>query len=243
MKIHRFIGSFDLDKKEIVITDPEIVHQLLKVLRFKKGDIFVLADGQEKEMLVRVKKVTALEVVISREKMLSRYKEVTPQVSLYLALLKKENFEWVAQKATEIGISELIPVHTDRVVKQNINEERVRKIMKEAAEQSGQVIVPKLLSPVSLKRALEVSSGSGNSWFMDETGVPTEKMISKTKRGSLSLFIGPEGGWTEEEKTGAKKMKAEIVSLGETTLRAETAAIIAAYIAKTAVNKSKKAVR
>jgi 16S rRNA (uracil1498-N3)-methyltransferase len=232
MKLHRFIGLFDLRQKEIEIRDPQLIHQMIKVLRFKNGHRLILGDGRSRESLGEIKKISPGVITVTLEKVTEDKEKKVPRISLYCALLKRENFEWVAQKATEIGISELIPLRTARVIKQNINEERIRKIIREAAEQSGRITTPELLPSRTLSEALEHSRGSEERWFFDEAGSSLKVLGYSCKEiGSFSLFVGPEGGWTEIEKERARATGFKIISLGSHTLRAETAAIIGSYLA------------
>lgn len=226
MKLHRFIGEFDINGQETKISDKETVHQMRSVLRLKKGDKLILSNGKEIERHGVIEKMTNESVSIRLEERADKQEDI-PEVYLYLAILKKENFELVAQKATELGVREIIPIHTTRVVKQNINDERVRKIIREAAEQSGRGIVPELHEALDFEEAITRSKSDDLRWFLDEYGEKKVQKNSKDKK--ISIFIGPEGGWTDEEKELAKKSKLEIVSISPFTLRAETAGITAVF--------------
>lgn len=235
MKLHRFIGEFDLKQLRILITDRELVRQLKNVLRFKSGDMFLLCDGRDQEALVTVIEVKdrAIEVEVVERK--ASVSEVRRAVSLYCALLKRENFEWVAQKATEVGVCEIIPLVTARTVKFAFKRTRVEQIVKEAAEQSGRGTVPLLHDPMKLEIAFEHARASEAMYFFDtqKEGLKTISFLetSLKQKSSVALFIGPEGGWDVDEARMAHMKGAITTGLGDLTLRGETAAILASYLA------------
>ena len=148
---------------------------------------------------------------------------------LYCAILKRENFELVVQKATEIGVREIVPLITQRTVKLDIKEERLRKIITEAAEQSGRGRVPMLRQAMSFADALADAQRNDANFFFDISDVIVEEgaIGDAMRRG---LFVGPEGGWSYEEVLAARAAGCHIISLGALTFRAETAAIIASYL-------------
>ena len=149
------------------------------------------------------------------------------KAELFCALLKRENFELIAQKATEIGIETITPILTNRTVKTGFNRERLEKIIREASEQSGRTTLPKLNEPTTLAEAM-ISVTPGRSVFFDLSGkeLTQEEYTSEI----TSCFIGPEGGFTEEETETARKAGLIIGSLGKLTLRGETAAIVASFL-------------
>jgi 16S rRNA (uracil1498-N3)-methyltransferase len=150
------------------------------------------------------------------------------QAILYCAVLKKENFELVVQKATEIGVAKIVPVITERTVKLGINMERLHKIIVEACEQSGRGFLPEIVEPMKLEFALKgAESNDANLFFhFSKTKISASDKIS----GQVGLFVGPEGGWSDEEVNLAKDHNCKIVSFGDNVFRAETAAIIASYL-------------
>lgn len=227
MKIHRFVGQFNLDQTNLTITDSEVINQWKNVLRLAAGEKLILADGQGYEAEATIIKLAKnLAEVTIGEKTLNQ-NEPDRQVTLYCAILKKENFELVVQKAIEVGISKIVPVTTDRTVKQNLRFDRLEKIAKEAAEQSGRGIVPTISKIVDFKTAITEAVDAGPTFLFD---LATEEKFDNTSMAVVSIFIGPEGGFTDSEVALAKEAGAEIASLGPRTLRGETAAIVASYL-------------
>jgi 16S rRNA (uracil1498-N3)-methyltransferase len=139
--------------------------------------------------------------------------------------LKRENFEWLVQKATECGIHYIVPILTRRTVKQGLKLERLREIAREAAEQSGRGRVPGIGEPMPFAEALDAATKAGATYFFDVGG---KRYTGSGERASL--FIGPEGGWDPEERALAIESRAMIADLGPRVLRAETAATIASFL-------------
>ena len=151
-------------------------------------------------------------------------------VTLYLSTLKRENFEFAAQKATEAGVQNIVPIISSRTVKLNISTERVEKIVKEAAEQSGRGMVPRIADIVSFEKIFPDAAKNDINIFFDGMGKQFSGTMLEGKE-SVGIFIGPEGGWGNKELVEAKENGFLIAGLGALTLRAETAATIASYLA------------
>lgn len=233
MKLHRFIGNFPLHEKRFWISDKDLAHQMRSVLRIEVGEHVVLCDGHgnEAEAVVRSYDARAVEVEIVAAQKHSM--ETARSVVLYLAVLKKENFELVVQKATEVGIAEIVPMITARTVKTSLNESRMIKIATEAAEQSGRTTVPVVHAPIMFADAVErASAAHAINWFFDIGGDAILPMRdTRPTIRDAGIFIGPEGGWIDDERAIARSRSLKRVSLGPLTLRAETAAIVASYLA------------
>jgi 16S rRNA (uracil1498-N3)-methyltransferase len=227
MRYHRFIGNFDLSQKTIEVTDMGLISQWHSVLRLKTSDIVILCDGKGNEseavILNMEKKVTTLSIVDSKHAIRGTQKDIT----LYVSILRRENFEIVVQKATEIGITKIVPLLTERTVKTGFNENRFKKIILEASEQSGRTILPSIAEPMKFSEAMQ-SINPKETFFFDISGKPVSTFDFKLS--TLNLFIGPEGGFSEKEVQVAKDHGCIIASLGELTLRAETAAIVVSYL-------------
>ena len=143
-------------------------------------------------------------------------------------VLKKENFEWAVQKAVEVGVKEITPIITARTVKLGLNKDRLKKIIKEAAEQSGRGILPKLNEAIIFDEAIKSAKENDLNLFFNIGGKNVQHSMSNISK--IGIFIGPEGGWDEEEIKKAQSSNGfTIVGLGKTILRAETAAVIASY--------------
>ncbi len=224
MKLHRFIGDFDLSVAVLTIRDREIAHQIKDVLRLQIEERLILVDGQGQAALCEIVDFTDGQPLIRVVERLASPSQPNRRVSLYCAILKRENFELVVQKATELGVAEIIPVITERTIKLGLKMDRLRKIATEASEQSGRVDVPTIFEPQSFKSALGDAKRHEVAIILDPLGA---ERLRPAVRKSLAVFIGPEGGWTEAELAQARENGLEVKNLGSLVLRGETAAIVA----------------
>ena len=228
MKIHRFIDNFDLSNKELEIKG-EIAHQIIKVLRLKIGEKIELCNEESVCALSKIKNITEKEVLVDIENMIQKDNtEKQNKVTLFCTILKKENFEIVVQKSTECGVYKIVPVISSHTIKTGLNLERLEKIAKEASEQSGRTYVPEITEIINFEKSLEFVNKNDLNILFDKSG----EFLNKIEKNSpnINLWIGPEGGWTEKEIQKAKENKFIVASLGDLTLRAETAAIISTYL-------------
>jgi len=224
MKLHRFIGDFDLNKKEVEIQEMDIVKQIRNVLKLEIGEYLILSNGKGLEAKASIAQIFSSKISCEILE-LNKITEEKRSVSLYLAVLKKDNFELAVQKATECGVTNIIPVITERTIKTGINMDRLEKIVKEASEQSGRSLVPEILEIMEFKNAIKHGINSEEKIIFHLGG---KDHISHDKK-SIAIFIGPEGGFTENEIEIAKESGYTVASLGALTLRGETAAIVATY--------------
>ena len=220
-----FIPKEDFSGDYIVSRDKGLIGQLKKVLRAKEGDKFWLFEGSGLEYLGQLIELSANQakfLIIDRRQGIA---EANSQIVLYQSLIKADKFEWVLQKATELGVAAVVPVVSARSIVRQVTPakmKRYQEILKEATEQCGGAVIPELSLPVSFIDAVKHSAKQ-----------PGVKMIAWEKEGEADLikakdsciFIGPEGGFTEEEISLAKDSGITPVSLGKRILRAETAAI------------------
>lgn len=227
MRLNRFICQFNPKDKVMLISNPELVNQIRRVLRLQVGEQIILCDGKSREALVKITEIgnnIKTQVIEINE----NKSESSVYGILYCAVLKKENFEWVCQKATEVGVKEITPIITQRTVKLNLKHDRLQKILKEAVEQSGRSIIPILNPIIDLKTAIEQAKNNNLNIIFEQSGESFKNLKLETKK--VGIFIGPEGGWDEKEIKFAKENGFIFASMGKTTLRAETAAIIASYL-------------
>lgn len=227
LKRHYFIGNFDLNLKEVICLDTDIVHHIKDVLKLKLGEEVVLCDGQGKAVLTRIEKIEKKHINFFVKNILPGAVN-DKKIILYAALLKRDSFEWLLQKAVEAGVSEIVPIVSERTIKIGFNEKRWQKIIKEAAEQSQRLVLPKLSPIQNFKEVLKKVEGVGI--FFDSAGENVKKI--KVSGSVVSLFVGPEGGWSDNEIKMCKVDGLNFVNLGDSVLRAETAATVAVYLAK-----------
>lgn len=229
MRLHRFYVEKELSVgAEIMIDETSQLHQWLSVFRCSTGDKVILFNGSGNEYeaeFVELHKKKALLAIGSESTAIMPKHEL----HLCLALIKKDLFELVVEKCTELGISSITPIITERTQNKNINRDRLRKIAIEASEQSGRGDVPRINESVSLMKALDAASGY-TIYVADVNHKGVQEKIKKSSNYPQALFIGPEGGWGEKDLTLFAQYTLNTLNLGETTLRAETAAIVGSFI-------------
>jgi 16S rRNA (uracil1498-N3)-methyltransferase len=229
MRHHRFYTTHNLALEQIVITDPDLVHQLFAVLKLQPGEEAALFDGSGKEVLGVIVGIEKKQVVIDVRKTFENKLPADLQVTLYCAMLKRDNFEWVVQKATEVGVHRIVPIITKHTVKTGFNNMRLQKISIEASEQSGRSFLPTLEEPMVFSSAIEDSKKKHTRTVLCDFS--NEVFSGSRPDASIGIFIGPEGGWDSNERMLAVEQGCSVLSLGTTVLRAETAAVVATYLA------------
>lgn len=248
MRQHRFFVGQDLGKflkgnpavfdfdpevggiEAVVSHQREIIRQWKKVFRYEAGSEVILFDGKievEAKIVELSKKDEKVKLVLGAVK--SPIVKKLSKIYLALSILKGEHTDMVVEKATELGVSGIILIQTDRVIKKGVNLERLQKIAIEASEQCGRVDVPEISTCEDLESLFD-SNQYGKKVVLDMGG---EKLQSISGEKIL-LFIGPEGGWSDDEKNMFKDKGVTVASIGENVLRAETAAIVgvASFIIK-----------
>ncbi len=248
-----FISSGQIDQKKIEIGH-DLAHHLQNVLRVKIGETLLFVDEQPKRYHAKVIESLPGRLVLEIE----REEEAVrsgPMIRLGIALLKGEKMDWVFQKATELGVASIVPLLTKRVIARPKPDrfphqrERWTKIIREAAQQSGRWDVPRIDLPSDLTPFLsDAAPGFKFIFYEAAPAGPLREKMKKTldsfSAHSLSdrvgrpskhglegtVLIGPEGGWDQSEVDLAVQKGYTVLSLGERTLRAETAALAALAI-------------
>ena len=233
MRLHRFYINLPLEHSRESIKDERLIHQWRDVFRYNVGSEVILFDGSGNEYDCTIEKLTNREAEV---RLVSERKGIMPEKEIVLcqSLIKKDKMEWVVEKATELGVSKIVPIVSERSEKKGFNLERARKIAIEAAEQSGRADVPVIESSKHLVDSIK--DCEGEKIVFDPSGELIQDSRFMNHESSTlnpkSIFVGPEGGWTPQEIERFKNLNIEIFSLGKLTLRAETAAIVALTISK-----------
>jgi len=232
MRLYRFYVAGKIPSQGLFdVVDEDLANQLKRVLRLKIGyEITVFnGDGQDHECLIN--EFAKDKVILQIKKTYpSRYMPVH-EIWLCAAVIKKDNFEWTVEKATELGVSHIIPILSDRSEKKSLNIERLEKIIIEASEQSGRGNVPTIYPIMKLNEAIEhirhkFARGTSEVLAFHTEGELFQDAILD-KKNPTALFIGPEGGWSEKEVDLFHKDNIPLKCLGKQVLRAETAVVAA----------------
>ncbi len=227
-KIHRFIGKWPLALGTLRIDDAELVHQLRAVLKLVPGEVIILGDGAGMEAQCTIMRYDGDTVFVNGVSLGHVMHEPAIRAVLYCSMLKSDHFELAVQKATEVGITEIMPLITGRTIKKGLRIERIRTIAREVAEVAGRGIIPVVHEEVPLEQALTHAQENDVNFFFDPSGKPFNGVARSVRRAGI--WIGPEGGWDGSELEQAAEAGMRIVSLGGLIFRAETAATIAAYL-------------
>ena len=232
-RFHALPSAFNPENQTVVLAVDEARH-LRDVLRLKTGDEVYVFNGVGREFRCTVSEIKrdSTELRIDAEVEPAK-PESQLQLNLCLALLKGEKFDLVVQKATELGVTKILPLIT-RYADIHLRDEadagkrvaRWQRIALEAAKQSGRAFVPQVSSPVSFDSLLAGTKHAETClMFSERGGGALDSVIAEPAPQSLTALIGSEGGWSDEEIEQARAQSFHIITLGGRILRAETAAI------------------
>ena len=217
-----------LDEGARVELDASQANYLGNVLRLGVGAELLVFDGASGEWLARIDDVAKKRMVLCVERK-TRDPETVPDVWLAFAPVKRAQTDWLVEKATELGVARLIPVITQRTIVGRVKLDRLESIAIEAAEQCGRTRLPDIAEPIPLARLLSQLEPGRTLYFADEGGGEPARQSFAT--GAAVILTGPEGGFTEEERSLIRSKPNSVpVSLGPRILRAETAALAAVAI-------------
>lgn len=214
-----------LAAEALVTLDGPQAHYLGRVMRVQPGDAVILCDDQTGEWACSVMEAGKREVTLRSVERL-REREDVPDFILCAALLKKDRFDLVLEKATELGARMIQPVLTRRCVADKLNLERARAVLTEAAEQCARTALPELAAPIALDRLISQWQSPRALFFADEMGGEPAATAFARHAGPAAMLVGPEGGFDDTEREAIRAQpSATPISLGPRILRAETAAI------------------
>ena len=219
----------EFSKESIFVLNEETSKYVIQVLRMKNGEQLQLTNGKGKiitaEIITEHKKSTEIKV-LSTTNIAPR----TSNITIAISLIKNTNrFEWFLEKATEIGVSEIIPIICERTEKQNFRHGRMKNILVSAMLQSQQAWLPLLHQPTKFPEAIKNSSQQ-KKYIAHCIEEEKKELSNETNDRSSIILIGPEGDFTKPEIDLAIANNFIPVSLGNTRLRTETAGMVAAVL-------------
>ncbi|HNG94712.1 MAG TPA: 16S rRNA (uracil(1498)-N(3))-methyltransferase [Acidobacteriota bacterium] len=236
---HRFFASPEHVLGSTVALSEEESHHAIHVIRLRTGDEVSVFDGCGQEWTATVVMIGRKQVTLELIEKLDDNRESPLELTLAAAQIKADRFEWLLQKAVELGVSRVIPLittHTEHgVIKQDSPNRRARwaRIVLEATKQCGRRQLMELTEPQSFQQVLENFPLDGTGvMFVERATDPWFETISQVQappQHCLAL-VGPEGGWSQAELENALQKKFLTVTLGPRILRAETAGIVAATL-------------
>lgn len=229
-----FVPSEQVYGNQAEITGDDVNH-IKNVLRMEPGEKVVISCGQGVDYYCIIKDVQPEMISLQVEREEPVHTELPVRLVLFQALPKADKMEWIIQKAVELGVAEIVPVKTKRVVVRLDEKKSAKKLQRwqgiaqAAAKQSGRGVVPEIHSPLSFKEALQYAEE------LEYRVIPYELFddMSETKKvmqelsgaDSIGIFIGPEGGFERSEVETAMAVGALPISLGRRILRTETAGL------------------
>lgn len=221
MRLHRFYVQQPLGEA-VHIDDRELVHQWSSVFRYTIGDSVLLFSLLSPRFDYEYE-ITDISKTSATLKQTRSFPNIVPKrpSALYMAIVKKDTFETVVRQATELMITDIVPVLASRSEKKGLNFDRLLSIVTEAAEQCGRGSIPTIHPIISFEEASVLADET--HVIFDRRGGPLSEDIQKTVN---AVWIGPEGGWADDEIDILTKKRVTILSLGTATLKADTAAIV-----------------
>ena len=207
-------------------------HYVSKVMRIKENEVFSLFNSSG-EWEAKILNITKSIVEFNVTKQL-RQKENTKELWLAFSPIKSNYFNFMIQKATELGVTKFLPIIFERTIVRKINKERLEKVIIEAAEQSNRITVPSIEDPQKLKSFL---NNDMDLIFTDLNTANTKIDLKKLTTKPTCVIIGPEGDFSEQEREEILKFNGvQSVKINENILRSETAVISALSIINYAIN-------
>ena len=207
-------------------------HYVSKVMRLKEKEVFSLFNSSG-EWEAKILNITKSIVEFNVTKQL-RQKENTKDLWLAFSPIKSNYFNFMIQKATELGVTKFLPIIFERTIVRKVNKERLEKVIIEAAEQSNRITVPSIEDPQKLKSFL---NNDMDLIFTDLNTANTKIDLTKLTTKPTCVIIGPEGDFSEEEREEILKFNGvQPIKINENILRSETAVISALSIINYAIN-------
>ena len=235
MRLSRIHTTQTLMTGSTVPLAEEAAHYVGKVLRLRVGDVLSLFNAADGEHLAEVVAVEKRGVSVQLRSIVQNNADSSLPIHLGLGISRGERFDYAVQKATEAGVTTIIPLLTERC-EVKLKSERVdnrlthwSRIAISACEQSGRCHVPEIAAPITLKEWL-AQSRSGACFVLDHRGTAGFPAIAALE--SVTLLVGPEGGLSDEEVNAAQHCGFQTVKLGPRVLRTETAPVIAISLAQ-----------
>lgn len=216
-----------------MVIDGEDGRHISRSLRMRPGETLTLCNGEGMDFFCEIKEIVGDQVTVTVLGQRQSVGEPTVDVTIYQGLPKSDKMDWISQKMVEAGGGKLVPMLTERCVSRPDEKaaakkrERWQKIAEEAAKQCGRGKIPEVAPLMTFEQAILEAEQKGPILFFYEGGGTSLRELVDDTTQALSIFIGPEGGFAEEEVAFAKEHGAKIGSLGTRIFRTETAATAA----------------
>ncbi len=229
----RFFVQKSAIKGKNIMVDGEEAHHILDVMRLKELDKVVTFDGTGMEYVGFIKEIKRKNLVIEIVETRTPSNKGSSKVTLIQAIPKKDKMDYIAEKATELGVFSIVPVATKRTIpdwdeaKRNANVERWRKIAQEASKQCGRSDIPEIDGIVDFTESVRGANKYDLALIaaLSDEAVPIKDILRDFKGGRVAIAIGPEGDFTPDEIKLARESGFKLVSLGPRVLKSDTAGL------------------
>lgn len=227
-----FVESEQIKEDKVQIIGSDVNH-IRNVLRMRVGEEITISDGQETEYYCIIEQLEEKQITAKIERMEKSARELPVRITLFQGIPKADKLELIIQKAVELGVAEIVPVAMKRSIakiepkKAEKKIERFQAIALSAAKQAKRSLIPKVLPPMNWKEAAAYGKTMSKCLvpYEDARGIEYTRKVMQGLHDikSLGIFIGPEGGFDDDEIEQAKEAGFEIITLGSRILRTETA--------------------
>ena len=230
-------SNINLEQNTCVIEGEDVKH-ISRVLRCRENDKLEVCDMDNNEYICKIKEINKDNILLDIIEKVNIKRESNLKVKLYQGMPKGTKMELILQKLTEIGVDEIVLVQTKRSVtkidnkKEDKKIERWERIIYEAAKKSKRGKIPKLTGVLTFKEALaDMQNNDLNICpYENERTISIKEAIKDSSANTIGIFVGPEGGFEEEEVEKIQEIDGKVVSLGPRILRTETASVVASSI-------------
>ena len=237
-----YLGTDIFRKEDFFYIKGETYHYLKNVLRLKRKDIFVGFDGSGKEYFIEISEIgkgLIIGKILEEKEVYST--ELPFDLQLFQCIPKGEKFDFIIRETTQLGIKKIIPVISKRVIVKISREKietklrRWQKIAEDSAKLSRRTLIPEIRKPVRFEECIKEDKDFGIIFWEGERDFTLKNFVDKLKgenikNKKINVFVGPEGGFDEEEIKLAKNYGYYSISLGKRILKVETASIVAISI-------------
>lgn len=230
-----YVDPKNIDGNELVLTGDE-VHHLSRVMRKKKGDLIWAVDGQGSAYQAEILYIAKNDVRARIKQTRRRLAEPVAEITLAQGVLKGDRFDWLVEKATEIGVRRIIPMTSDyteiEISAQKLG--RWKRLALAAMKQCGRSILTEISQPESFHEVIRLGANCQHRYFAhsshSRSPLKIESSTGAIKTPKALLIVGPEGGFSESEVEAATEHGFHTASLGPRRLRAETAGLVLSTI-------------
>lgn len=230
-------NNINLEQNTCIIEGEDVKH-ISRVLRCKENDKLEVCDMDNNEYICEIREINKDNILLDIIEKVNIKRESSLKVKLYQGMPKGTKMELILQKLTEIGVDEIVLVQTKRSVtkidnkKEDKKIERWERIIYEAAKQSKRGKIPTLRGVLSFKEALKDMENNDLNLcpYENERTISIKECLKDVNTNTIGIFVGPEGGFEEDEIEKIQDMDGKVVSLGPRILRTETASVVASSI-------------